>query len=421
MSKKAKKRILLTVKLIIAAVLLTWVFSKAHWNDYVQARAEYGGKTWTYLPRVTGGKQYVARWAYLPKVTKGKQDAYVFPWRKEVKVFKPEEYLPVTEGGDQFVRRGIAGSIEQMNLPLFVLAVLGFPISLLIVAYRFWFLLKSQGVHITVWEAVRLTFLGQFFNMVVPGTVGGDLVKAWYVSKHTHRTAGVLVTIFIDRVIGLIELVLMAGIMLVVVLGCGLETFERMSGSAITVAVVAGLCIGLMVFLLSSQFRKALHLQKLYRRLPIAHHIAAAGKSIRLYRRRPRVLVWALLFTLISHVFFIGAIALLGVALYLNTPLYNYFIYLPLIYIIGAIPVTPGGVGLIEQLYLQFFGVAAVGLVAPDASTIIALAMFARIIPMLWGMPGLLVAITGPRLPKADQMQAELDAEKQREEQAVQD
>jgi uncharacterized membrane protein YbhN (UPF0104 family) len=231
----------------------------------------------------------------------------------------------------------------------------------------------------------------------------------------------VLVTIFIDRVIGLIELVLMAGIMLAVVLSCGLETFERMSGSAITVAVVAGLCVGLMAFLLSSQFRKALHLQKLYRRLPIAHHIVAAGKSIRLYRRRPRVLLWALLFTLISHVFFIGAIALLGVALYLNTPLYNYFIYLPLIYIIGAIPVTPGGVGLIEQLYLQFFGVAAVGLVAPDASTIIALAMFARIIPMLWGMPGLLVAITGPRLPKADQMQAELDAEKQREEQAVQD
>jgi hypothetical protein len=84
-------------------------------------------------------------------------------------------------------------------------------------------------------------------------------------------------------------------------------------------------------------------------------------------------------------------------------------VYLPLIYIIGAVPITPGGVGLVENLYVEFFQGPGV-----NASTIVAMAMFARILPMLWGLPGLWVAIHGPKLPPSEQMQQELaEAEKQ--------
>ncbi|HDY65978.1 MAG TPA: flippase-like domain-containing protein [Phycisphaerae bacterium] len=391
MKKETTKRLLISIKVVLAVVLLAWVLSQAHWKDYLLAKPEYGGKAWTYLPKSEDGEQYVERGIL---------------WWKERKVFTPNQYLPVPEGSDQLVRRGFVGTLKNIHVPLLVLAAMGFPIALLVVAWRLRYLLNVQKVTVSFWESVRLTFLGQFFNQVVPGTVGGDLVKAWYLSKHTPHTGAVLVTVFVDRLMGLIELVLMATVMLTVVLVCGLAMMDQMRTAIITVTIVTVIVVFVMAFLLSSRLRGILHLQKIYQRLPIAHHIQAAGEATHVYRRRPGVLLVGVLITIVAHVFFIGSIAILGFALRLPTSWYDYFIYLPLIYIIGAIPITPGGVGWVEKLYVSFF---VVGAAAVGTTGIIALAMLSRILQMFWGLPGLLVAVTGPKLPKAKVIEAELE------------
>ena len=114
----------------------------------------------------------------------------------------------------------------------------------------------------------------------------------------------------------------------------------------------------------------------------------------------------AVLLTLSAQTFFFGAIALVGSALARAEPLapwYAFFIYVPLIYIIGAVPITPGGVGVVEGAYLTFFA-------ASPVSQVLALALLARLIPIFWSLPGLIVAITGPRLPKAEEIEAELSS-----------
>jgi uncharacterized protein (TIRG00374 family) len=171
-------------------------------------------------------------------------------------------------------------------------------------------------------------------------------------------------------------------------------------------AIIVVLVTGMLAFLLSQRFRRVFHLQKIYRRLPIAHHIEAAGDAARLYRRRIRQLLQAIGLTIGAHVFFVGAIWMLGLSLHIDgIPWYSYFVYVPLIYIIGAIPLTPGGVGLIEQLYVTYFVSAQGGV---GASIILAMALLARLIPILLGLPGAAVAVTGPRLPRAEAIEAEL-------------
>ena len=49
--------------------------------------------------------------------------------------------------------------------------------------------LRAIGVRLSFWNAHRLTFIGFFFNNVVPGATGGDVVKAVYVAR-TARGAG---------------------------------------------------------------------------------------------------------------------------------------------------------------------------------------------------------------------------------------
>lgn len=390
MSRKARRAVLFAVKGVIAAALLTWVLAQVHWRDYVQARRT--GETFSILARLPaeGGSGPRLR------VARG-----LLWWREET--LRPLEDFEPLPSSRQVARPGFLSSLREMNVPLAAVASLGFGLSLVLVAGRWWLLLGTQGIRIGYWEAVRLTFLGQFFNAVVPGTVGGDLVKAYYVSKHTPKKAAALLSVFVDRLTGLVGLALMAAGMLLVVLVTGRETFEDMRLPATSVGIILLGLAGVLTFLLSARFRRVLRLERLYRRLPIAHHIAAAADAAALYRRRPGALGKAIGMTLAAQLAFVGFVALTGVSLSIRTPVYSYFVYVPLIYIIGAIPLTPGGVGWVENWYVKLFQSAVCG-----ASPILVLAMVARLVPILWGLPGAAVAVTGARPPKTESIEAEL-------------
>ena len=391
---KRKKTVLVALKIVLAGVLLTWVFNKTHWRDYVVTARE--GQTYTV-------KQYIA------PADPGGHGAYVVAtgmlwWRGEMTV-STATLVAVDEQAPspQYTYNGFASSVVGINRLLLGLAMIGSLICISLTAVRWWMLLRIQNIDIHLWEVTRLTFLGHFFNFIVPGTVGGDLVKAYYVSKHTPQTAVVLVSIFVDRLFGFAEMSLLAATMIVVALVGGLQSFEELHQPVVAITVVLGVLALMLTFLLSGGFRRRLHLQKLYRRLPIAHHILAAGGAVRLYKKRFGALTEAIVATVVAHVFYVGAVTLVGMSLSLNVPWYVYFIFVPLITIAGAVPLTPGGVGVVESLYVALFVSKTC-----SSSEVLALALLARAIPMFWGLPGAIVAVTGPRIPKPDVLEHEL-------------
>ena len=72
----------------------------------------------------------------------------------------------------------LAEVFQRLNLWYFVLSLLVFAAAQVIISVRWWLLLRAQSIHISVLAAVRLFFLGLFYNNVMPGAVGGDLLKA---------------------------------------------------------------------------------------------------------------------------------------------------------------------------------------------------------------------------------------------------
>ncbi len=391
MHKKLRNGLLLSLKLIIASALITWVLSQVHWGNYaIDAQT---GKAFIVLGTEAGpqGQQ-------LLRVVQGPF------WKRSKAKAVPADQFVAFDG--LVVRPGFVTIISQANRGLLAMSSIGFLAALLIVSVRWRFLLSIQQIHISRWESVRLTFLGQFFNLVVPGTVGGDLVKVYYVAKHTPYKAAALVSTFVDRIMGLTEMTLLGAAMMTIVLLGGLADVETLKIPLIALGfVVCGVGF-VLVFLLSRRFRRALHLQKFYQRLPIAHHIDAAGDAAHRYRENPASLGKALGLTFIAHLCWLSAITTIGVSLAMDVPWYRYFVNIPMIYILGSVPLTPGGVGLVEFLYRLFFATAAVG-----PTKILALALLARSIPAVWTLPGLIVAITGPKLPPTDQIEHELGIE----------
>jgi len=346
--KPRNQHILLVVaKLVIASALLATVISKVHWNDYQVTEA-----------------------AAVPQ-------AHVTT-------------MP-----------GFKSSLTDIRLAPVGWAVAAYAASLILTAVRWRFLLAVQGVALPLWQAMRLTFLGLFFNTIVPGTVGGDLFKAYYAAKHTPNKAGTLVATFVDRAVGMTGLALLSAAMLATAAAGGLMSPQQMRLPAISILVIGCVLVVAAVFLFSRRFRRAFHLQKLYKRLPIAHHIGAAGEAVNIYRRRWSKLLSALGVTVFCHLLFVLSILLLGASMSLDVPPPQYFLYIPLIYVIGAVPITPGGVGLVEKLFVTFFAVA-------NPSAVLALALLARMMPMVLGALGLWVFLSGPRPPKASQIKQEL-------------
>ena len=76
--------------------------------------------------------------------------------------------------------------------------------SLMFTFTRWRLLVRGTGLPFSFRESFRLGMLGEACNLMGPGAVGGDLVKAALLAKdHPKRIPSVLATVFLDRVLGM--------------------------------------------------------------------------------------------------------------------------------------------------------------------------------------------------------------------------
>jgi uncharacterized membrane protein YbhN (UPF0104 family) len=87
-------------------------------------------------------------------------------------------------------------------------------LNFVIISFRWKTILKSRSqVTLPIMGLLKITWIGQFFSSVLPGSVSGDLVKMLYVQKFdpSFSKKFVLASILIDRVMGLCGLILLVG------------------------------------------------------------------------------------------------------------------------------------------------------------------------------------------------------------------
>ena len=76
-----------------------------------------------------------------------------------------------------------------------------------------WFaLVRVIEPRFTLGPAFLLGFIGNVFNLVIPGAVGGDLIKAAYLVRMDINRTQAVASMVIDRILGLLGLFLLAGV-----------------------------------------------------------------------------------------------------------------------------------------------------------------------------------------------------------------
>lgn len=292
------------------------------------------------------------------------------------------------------VEEGIISMVRRADPWLLLLAMAVFPTTFLITSYRWNRLLQAVDVNIGFRRAFVITMVGAFYNTFMPGSVGGDVFKMYYVAKQTpHRTRAV-VSVLIDRILGLLALVILGGVMATYQYVAAPNKNDAMARACLnvslgSVAIMVMVAFGMAV-IFQPTVRKLLGLEYILNRLPMQAQVEKARDATRIYRARPVLMLVMLLITLPVHLTVVVSTMLCGQAFDLSIdPLY-YFTIVPVIVLVGAIPISPQGAGVME-----IFAIMLTQQQGATVSEAFVLTMSIRMVQILWNLTGGIFVLRG--------------------------
>lgn len=221
---------------------------------------------------------------------------------------------------------------------------------------RWYWLLLAQAVELPLRRVLRIAFVGYFLNLLMPSTVGGDVAKAVMVGRSPARRVAALSTIFMDRYLGLVGLMVLGGLTFVLTIpGRAVSDELRILGGWVVGLLVASL-LGGAVLLWPRLYRTGLvqRLVSLPKVGPILHD---AREAMIGYSRRPRLLVGCTLWSCLGHFLIIQGLWWIGLSVWESpTALGAHFLATPIAFMISTVPLTPGGLGVTEATLGSLYG-----------------------------------------------------------------
>jgi uncharacterized protein (TIRG00374 family) len=271
-----------------------------------------------------------------------------------------------------------------VNIDLFWLA-LSFSLhalGLMISAYRWQILIRAQGDEVPLGFLAKSYLVGNFFNLFLPTRFGGDVVRIWDGSRYSHSLLKSSAIVIVERFTGVIVLLTFATVV-------SLSRLDMAQGLPI---IWISLLIGLMGLSAASLFFTPVasyFLEKIPEKgllLKLKSKILEFRRVVLVYKNKKRAFFLALFWAFLLQVNVILHYYLAGKAFHLEIPLLDYFIFIPIILLILTIPVTIGGLGLREVLFIEIFATYGIAEHVAFSFSLIADFGFALIIGIIGGI-----------------------------------
>ena len=239
--------------------------------------------------------------------------------------------------------------LKEAN-PLYFAAAVGvFFAGLLAVAYRLRFVIQVHGTKLSVAAAYYVNLIALFFNNVLPSSVGGEMVKAYYLYKDSEGSVSVFSAVVVDRLFGLVTMLLIS-ISTIFFLDTTqgshkiMGSIVMMTAGTVTLAflifnkrIVDGLC-QLHIPLLPAVFLEKI--REIYR-------------AMYKYREHKGIIGNCFALTVVGQLTYIIANFFLAKSLAMDIPIGFFFFFVPILLIMGVAP-SVNGIGVREATFLFY-------------------------------------------------------------------
>ncbi len=225
-----------------------------------------------------------------------------------------------------------------------VMAFLMYIVSQLVSSLRWFVLARGLGFPGRLPTYVGYYFVGMYFNLFLPTSVGGDVLKVLFLSRGEAKRLRASFSVIVDRFLGLVAMFW---------LGAGALFFHK--------------------GLLPAKFSVLLYITALMTLAipcvtPGIHHIISKlwpAIGLRLaplqeLRQKPVILVTGFLLSLVLQTLGMGAVALLGHDMSLSPPTAFYFAAFPMVAVLTLLPLSFNGIGIREGGFVYFLGMKGI-------------------------------------------------------------
>ena len=259
--------------------------------------------------------------------------------------------------------------IRGADIWLLLLAFLIFTLVYAVCLFRWEMLLKAVRVYLPVKRIIVSFSGGMFFNVFMPSTIGGDLVRSFDLAAHTKKGKEVVATVLLDRLSGYAGMVLVA----VVAIIFGYRLVQDRAVVLIVLAIVALLALILLLLFNNFFFSKINRFFHAPNGSRLMTAIKNTHQELYYFRQRKRILFLNLAYSIFIQVVAPVSYYLIAVALGIKTDIIYFFIFFPLIGAITLLPISIGGLGLRDAITIYFFAKAGM---AKDAAFAISIMVF---------------------------------------------
>jgi uncharacterized membrane protein YbhN (UPF0104 family) len=202
-------------------------------------------------------------------------------------------------------------------------------------AYRWKTLAEVQGLSAPLKKFVLYYYIGMFFNLFLPTSIGGDIGKCYLLSRGRAHLKQAVLSVLADRGVGFAAMTAIA-----------LAALSQ--SSVLTIPPVLRWTLyfsgGLFFLAFLIPFSAGSRIQARWPRLsPVMN-----------YWKSPGLLAYLFALSLVLQGSVIGLHILVGKAVGLSLPAGYYFVFTPLVVAISMIPVSLNGLGLREGAYIYF-------------------------------------------------------------------
>ncbi|MEY4668417.1 MAG: hypothetical protein RL518_1116 [Pseudomonadota bacterium] len=244
-----------------------------------------------------------------------------------------------------FDLQGCVAALSDITF-LDLVIIFALSIALVLVSVLKWGLFLARlGISATLFHLFRLYLVGYFVNLIMPSALGGDVVRSLYVGRNVDKVRAMSATL-LERYTGFLAMIAMA----FVAVWWAPQVSREIVTATVFMAVVA---FGLTVVLLTGRLVRLSQVV----RVPAKLH----SKLVRLQEgfswglSDTRLLARAGVLSLSFHLLTIVNTAAVAHAVgWENVPWGDLFVVVPLILLIGALPLSPQGLGIQEGAFVFF-------------------------------------------------------------------
>ncbi len=261
---------------------------------------------------------------------------------------------------------------------LLMLGIIFQLLSTTLASYRWYLVMQPLGYRQHFGFFLKSYFKGSFFNQGLPTSIGGDAVRVLDVARLGERKRNAFIGVFIDRVLGLIGLLVLN----LVVNLFNPDLLPRGLFLVINLVILLGL-LGFVSLCLVQHWR-------LFSRWGLTRFFVQISKQVSIVLSSPKQALLQLVLSVAVHFLSLLAIFLIGRSVELDFSLITYLVLVPPALLLTLVPLSLAGWGIREGALISLFT-----LLGADKVTVLSMSILYGIVLIVASMPGLVVYIKG--------------------------